>query len=162
MLPDWFTKPETIYSTCLFILSTIITTIYTVSPDGVKRVVSLPPRRANRWLLERRTYQLKVITRIHNDPYQLILWALLNVSSAIGNILGLSILSGIALLILDFAGKNVNGWFFAGVYATTFGSIFARSYLAQEIIMYLYTYESSRKTLTQEIEELTRKSGAGG
>lgn len=158
MLPDWFLKPETIYATALFVFSIVIATIYTVWPEGVRKVVTFPPRKVSRWLLERRTHQLAMITALHGDAYQLVLWALWNVVAVMGSIIGVSLLSGSVLLVAYLLGKRVDGWFLSGFYANTIGTILGRSWWAYEVLRFLYNYESAKTELAAEIEELRAKA----
>jgi hypothetical protein len=151
VIPEWFKKPEVIYSTILFLLATGISVYSSVYPSKVKGLLHLPGKKMRESTIRRLEGELSVLNALNNDSYRLLLWAIWNVL----NVMNFVVWSQIASGSLNLIGYFITGkWLWTGVSPLIFsalGAALGRFGVAYRIVNGLLKIDERKAELEKDI-----------
>jgi hypothetical protein len=161
-MPDWLTKPETVFAFGLFVVS-IIVSLYAAE---IRRWFRKPGQKLKEASLEDYRRDLAMLNRLHNNPYQLFLWALWSVLTTIVFVMWIGIAIGVvSLVIYEFRTPKVTQaprgfWsIFITIGGPLSGAFIGRAFGMYKVVMGLYDYENMVQILTKRISSLEQRLG---
>jgi hypothetical protein len=152
MLPAWFTKPEAIYATILFVIGTAISLAASAYPEGARRLLGMPGRRAKMSLLKFSENELRSLEVIHENAYYLLLWLAWSGLEVLNYLLLMFVISGVGNFVAyAITGKLLWTTWFAGFVSSSIAVIGGRTQRCRQTVMSLYNYEKETEKLKRNI-----------
>jgi hypothetical protein len=152
----WFTKPEVIYATVLFLIA-LLATVYT---SATRRLFGLPIKGLKRLALRDFEHELAELKAIHGNSYQFLLWIFWNIFYTARVIFWIWILSALltAGFIIFKRPLPLIGTLSA-LPSTAFGAIIGRSQKVYHVLTALYDYDRRTARLKEGIAALRVELG---
>jgi len=156
MLPDWFKKPEVVYTTVLFLIG-IAVSLY---PSIFRKGLGLPGKAMRRSLLSLSENELRLLEWLNGNAYALVLWLAWSLVDLLNYLFLLLLLSG----FIDIAGYFITGkllWtsWVTGFISPSLGAIIGRSRRNYLIIKGLYNFDKRTTELKETIQRCRQELG---
>ena len=151
---SWFAKPETIYATVLFALGILVSLF---GPE-LKQFYKASSLKVNEKIILNTSIELARLDRLHNNAYELVLWALWGAVS----VAKYSLYLMVALALFTIVDVNHLRQFSFPVSLTTLlaGGFVGRGFHMFETVKALYDYENHTAKLRKRIEEAKKALAA--
>lgn len=150
MLPEWFRKPEVIYTTILFALGVLVS----LYPSKVRYGLGFPGRKAKEKILKSLENDLRALELIHGNAYYLLLWLAWGVFDVMRYMIIIFVVSSsVNFTAYLMTGKLLWTSAVTGFVAPSMGGVIGRTLKNYDMVMGLYDYDNRTTKLRRMISD---------
>jgi hypothetical protein len=156
MLPEWFKKPEVIYTTMLAVIGIAVALYPTHIRRGLRWPRQMMTRGMIRSLLKFSKDELAALELLHNNPYNLVLWLAWNLFSLVKWVFWGVVAGAILNFAIYFITKDV--WYRSPLSLIWVlpGVIYGRGGRLSGTLRGLFHFDTTTATLKNTIEECNK------